>query len=43
MNLLEEKGVTNELMEKVSNFATSYEHHSYINMLESVQKFAAGK
>ncbi|XP_054262616.1 complement component 1 Q subcomponent-binding protein, mitochondrial [Macrosteles quadrilineatus] len=43
MNLLEEKGVTNELMEKVSDFATAYEHSSYIGMLEKVQHFAAGK
>uniref|UniRef100_A0A1B6IDI3 Complement component 1 Q subcomponent-binding protein, mitochondrial n=1 Tax=Homalodisca liturata TaxID=320908 RepID=A0A1B6IDI3_9HEMI len=43
MNLLEEKGITNELMEKVSDFATAYEHSSYIHMLESVQKFSAGK
>jgi len=43
MNLLEEKGVTNEVIEKVSDFATAYEHSSYINMLEGMQKFAAGK
>lgn len=43
MNLLEEKGITNELVEKISDFATAYEHSSYINMLENVQKFAAGK
>uniref|UniRef100_A0A1B6CV40 Complement component 1 Q subcomponent-binding protein, mitochondrial n=1 Tax=Clastoptera arizonana TaxID=38151 RepID=A0A1B6CV40_9HEMI len=43
MNFLDEKGITNELIEKVSDFSTAYEHSSYIALLESLQKFAAKK
>lgn len=39
MNLLEEKGISNEFVEKVSELSTSYEHSSYIGLLESVSKF----
>ncbi|XP_067010688.1 complement component 1 Q subcomponent-binding protein, mitochondrial [Anabrus simplex] len=43
MNLLEEKGVSNEFVEKLSDLSTAYEHSSYIAMLENVQKFLSGK
>jgi complement component 1 Q subcomponent-binding protein, mitochondrial len=40
MNFLEEKGVSNEFAEKLSDFSTAYEHSSYISLLESLSKFA---
>ncbi|CRL01304.1 CLUMA_CG014293, isoform C [Clunio marinus] len=40
MNYLEEKGVSNEFAEKLSDFSTGYEHQSYISLLESLSKFA---
>lgn len=40
MNYLEEKGVSNEFAEKLSEFSTAYEHQSYISLLESLSKFA---
>lgn len=40
MNFLEEKGVSNEFVEKLSQFSTAYEHTSYISLLESLSKFA---
>lgn len=39
MNLLEEKGISNEFVEKISNFSTHYEHISYIKLLEGISKF----
>lgn len=43
MNLLEEKGVSNEFVEKLSDLATAFEHTSYIGLLESLSKFTSGK
>lgn len=40
MNFLEEKGVSNEFAEKLSDFATAYEHQSYISLLESLSQYA---
>lgn len=40
MNFLEEKGVSNEFVEKLSEFSTAYEHQSYISLLESLSSFA---
>lgn len=40
MNFLEEKGVSNEFAEKLSEFSTAYEHQSYISLLESLSSFA---
>lgn len=40
MNFLEEKGVSNDFAEKMSDFSTAYEHQSYISLLESLSKFA---
>lgn len=38
MNLLEDKGISNEFVEKLIDFSTSYEHESYIRMLEDIQR-----
>lgn len=43
MNLLEEKGVSNEFVQKLSDFSTAYEHTAYINLLETISKFTIGK
>ncbi|XP_053962441.1 complement component 1 Q subcomponent-binding protein, mitochondrial [Anastrepha ludens] len=43
MNLLEEKGISNEFAEKLSDLATGFEHSSYIALLESLSKFTTGK
>lgn len=43
MTLLEEKGISNEFVEKLSEFSTAYEHCKYIEFLESLQKFSSGK
>ncbi|CAG4959301.1 unnamed protein product [Parnassius apollo] len=43
MNLLEEKGVSNEFVQKLSDFSTAYEHSAYINLLEGISKFTIGK
>ncbi|KAH8370716.1 hypothetical protein KR093_004762 [Drosophila rubida] len=42
MNLLEEKGISNEFAEKLSDLATAHEHTSYISLLEKLSKFTAG-
>lgn len=42
MNLLEEKGVSNEFAEKLSDLATAHEHTSYIGLLEKLSTFTAG-
>ncbi|XP_077298761.1 complement C1q binding protein P32 [Arctopsyche grandis] len=39
MNYLEEKGISNEFAEKLSDFSTNYEHSAYICLLESLSKF----
>ncbi|XP_072949621.1 complement component 1 Q subcomponent-binding protein, mitochondrial isoform X2 [Epargyreus clarus] len=43
MNLLEEKGIGNEFVQKLSDFSTAYEHAAYINLLETMSKFTIGK
>jgi len=44
MNLLEEKGISNEFATKLSNLSTNYEHSKYVTLLESLSKFTlAGK
>ncbi|XP_014274876.1 complement component 1 Q subcomponent-binding protein, mitochondrial isoform X2 [Halyomorpha halys] len=43
MNLLEDKGISNEFVEKLIDFSTSYEHDSYIRMLEGIQRFVSPK
>lgn len=43
MNLLEEKGITNEFAYKLSDLSTVYEHSSYVQLLESLSKFTSAK
>ncbi|KAG8230840.1 hypothetical protein J437_LFUL010237 [Ladona fulva] len=43
MSQLEDRGITNEFVEKLSDFSTHYEHMSYVNLLQQIQSFAAGK
>jgi len=43
MNALEERGITNEFVEKLSSLATAYEHKLYIGLLEKLQSFSSGK
>lgn len=43
LNYLEEKGISNEFVEKLSKYSTSYEHSAYIGLLEGLSKFVAGK
>lgn len=42
MNLLEEKGISNDFVEKLSELSTNYEHSMYVSFLESVSKFTVG-
>ncbi|XP_026466722.1 complement component 1 Q subcomponent-binding protein, mitochondrial-like isoform X2 [Ctenocephalides felis] len=39
MNLLEEKGITNEFAEKIADFSTVYEHSAYVGLLEGLSRF----
>ncbi|KAI5631190.1 mitochondrial glycoprotein domain-containing protein [Phthorimaea operculella] len=43
MNVLEEKGVSNEFALRLSDLSTAYEHAAYIRLLEQVSKFTIGK
>ncbi|KDR12558.1 complement component 1 Q subcomponent-binding protein, mitochondrial [Zootermopsis nevadensis] len=43
MNLLEERGISNEFVDKLSDFSTAYEHSLYIALLENTKKFVSGK
>lgn len=43
MNFLEEKGISNEFAEKLSDFSTAYEHSAYISLLEGISKFTIEK
>lgn len=43
MNLLEEKGISNEFVQKLSDFSTTYEHSAYIGLLEGISKFTIDK
>nr|SVE70592.1 EOG090X0APE [Daphnia similis]SVE71218.1 EOG090X0APE [Daphnia similis]SVE71850.1 EOG090X0APE [Daphnia similis]SVE72476.1 EOG090X0APE [Daphnia similis] len=43
MNLLEERGVSNEFAEKLSDLATKREHQLFIGLLENLQSFVQGK
>lgn len=42
MNLLEEKGISNEFATKLGNLSTNYDQSSYVKFLESLSKFAVG-
>jgi len=39
MNMLEERGITNEFAEKMSEFCTEYEHDLYVDLLRRLQSF----
>lgn len=41
MNMLEERGVSNEFANKLSDFCTSYEHKCYIALLEGLRGFVS--
>ncbi|RZF37806.1 hypothetical protein LSTR_LSTR007168 [Laodelphax striatellus] len=41
MNFLADKGITNEFVEKLSEFSTIYEHNLYISFLEGLRKFSS--
>lgn len=43
LNYLEEKGISNDFVEKLSIYSTSYEHSAYISLLEGLSKFVSGK
>lgn len=39
MNYLEEKGISNEFAEKLTELSTNYEHTAYIGLLEGLSRF----
>merc|ERR1711997_1184592 len=39
MSMLEERGVTSEFVEQMSDYCSAYEHSLYINLLEELSKF----
>jgi len=41
MNMLEERGVTNEFADQLVEFCTSHEHSLYIGLLEKLKKFVS--
>lgn len=41
MTVLEEKGISSEFADKLSDIATAHEHGLYINMLEKLSKFSS--
>lgn len=41
MDLLAEKGVDDDFSQSLIEWSTTYEHHSYINLLNSIKSFAA--
>lgn len=43
MNLLAEKGVTDEFAVKLSELATQYEQSQFVNLLEDTKKFFESK
>ncbi|XP_050312423.1 complement component 1 Q subcomponent-binding protein, mitochondrial isoform X1 [Anthonomus grandis grandis] len=43
LNYLEEKGISNEFVEKLSDYSTAYEHSAYIGLLEGLSKFVSNK
>lgn len=43
MNLLSEKGVTDEFVNKVSELATQYEQSLFVNLLQETKKFFESK
>lgn len=43
MNLLSEKGVTDEFAQKLSDLATQYEQSLFVNLLQDAKKFFESK
>lgn len=43
LNYLEEKGISNEFVDKLSEYSTAYEHSAYIGLLEGLSKFISQK
>nr|AEC50078.1 gC1qR [Pacifastacus leniusculus] len=43
MNMLEERGITNEFAEKLSTLCSDYEHTLYVSLLQQVQDFVKRK
>lgn len=43
LNYLEEKGISNEFVEKLSKYSTAFEHSAYIGLLESLSKYVSKK
>lgn len=41
MNLLEERGVTNDFAEQLIDFSTAHEHGLYISLLEKLRDFVS--
>lgn len=41
MDWLDEKGITNEFVEKLSDFSSTYEHNLYISILSELRKFVS--
>lgn len=43
MNMLEERGVTNDVVDKMSKYCTNYEHSLYVQLLTKLQTFVQSK
>jgi len=43
LKLLEERGVTGELIHQLIDFSTAYEHKRYVTLLEQLKDFASAK
>lgn len=43
MNYLEERGVSEEFVEKLSDLCSDYEHSMYVGLLQKVQDFVNRK
>ena len=43
MNLLEERGVSNAFVDKLSGLATKREHELYVKLLQKLQDFVKGE
>lgn len=39
MNMLNERGVNKEFVDKMAEYCSAYEHSQYISFLENLQKF----
>ena len=39
MNMLDERGINKQFVEKISDYCSAYEHSKYISLLEDLQQF----